>query len=499
MSLISRLILGPAYSAHDLYVALRLDGESNRNLNGGLGDIIKGSATLIRAAFTLDARVKNNKLISIKDVREIYNLAQAYRNNKPPARHQNYNKYAICLALVYREIIATGKQLEQAELLGLVTSELLKVLGVGGELQSLVMPTGDKARVLQQLRGTLESQAKLVLAQPVVLSDHAGDEKKAGASSAVVLSLLSNTVTHVLPDARPMEGGLGLALASGHVGEAIAVEHGDDRAALLPLVVERSDRTAADLVVTPALVVQPVLDDRKQDGAVDDAAARSALDVHPRLHVDDSAALRLAPLLVERKELDAPAPPSPRPAHVEFKATVFIEGADRINRALTVMQNEGKDDITIPGKKGLERKGFEREIKQDDWKLEELVALLQYMFQVQNGTAAAGHPFATIRTEQAWIIEGHDGNTRTWQDIMHGLKQRVIKALTDAKAPDGTVRDRLVLSDREYNKYHRLLGQHTARIFGWGRTDSVIDFENLFMPQSEANVRTHELGYMGYY
>lgn len=171
----------------------------------------------------------------------------------------------------------------------------------------------------------------------------------------------------------------------------------------------------------------------------------------------------------------------------ESKVESFIEDEERINRALTNMENAGINETTISAIKIKQRICFESEIKQNDWKLDELAKLLNYMIKVQNETTQA-HPFNVIRTEQSLILKGGKWNTQSWQSLIYKLKQRLIHQLVISKQHANSAKVYpIVLSDAEYNKYHRLLAAHCARIFCFGRTNSIIDFAEKFISQSQKN------------
>lgn len=384
MSLISRLILGPNYTPNELYNLLKRDGEKDRNKDGGLGKIFKKDS--ISNALQLDHK---QQLLYVKNVDQLYLLAKAFHSGDKTVNHQNDNKYAICLALIYQDIIENKQQVEKSELLKRVTDELLTLLDKGGNLQSLAIPSSEKSKVLEHLR---ETEASL-------------SAKTNNNSSRVVLAKLTSDQT--LPTFKTS--------------------------------------------LSPAAAPIPLSEMKQVENAV------------------------------VSLELD-------------YKIETFIEDAERINRVLTQMKDAGKDILTIPAKKFLQRKYFESEMKKSTWQLEELVKLLEYMFQIQDGTHL-DHPFKTIRTEQSRMLNGKEWNTETWQHLIYEVKQCTIEMLVLSKSNTNPPAAHIVLSDEDYNKYHALFAKHSSRVCHWHRTNSVADFENVFISHSAENQQVMQAGY----
>jgi hypothetical protein len=394
MTLIGRLILGPVYTPHDLYRALRRKGAEDRNANGGLGKIIKNEDSLLKNAFAIEKQNKNVRQFFVKDIQQVYLLAHNFRDNKLPVRHQNDNKYAVCLALIFRTILDNKQEIQHALLLLRVINELVTLLSRKGRLEHIAMPSIEKESVLQCLEKTKQRCSP--------------EEKK---EERVEATSVSNTT----PIHTPLTQTESKNFSSAHLsieGEAI-----------------------------PAAISQPIA--------------------------------------VIQNEPDTPL-------SVEIKIAHYLPNENRINVLLNNLDMAGKHISPIPLKKSAQRNYFVNEIQKNSWELSELTNLLEYMNKVQRG-AVKQHPFTTIRTEQNCLM-GQEGNTRTWQELVHALKQRLIEALKIEKSY-------FRLSREEYEHYYSLLESHTARFLTSGETKSLMDFKTLFSCQDDAEIVLNHADY----
>jgi hypothetical protein len=105
----------------------------------------------------------------------------------------------------------------------------------------------------------------------------------------------------------------------------------------------------------------------------------------------------------------------------------------------------------------------------------ELDALFQYMQKVQLGLIA-DHHFKTVRTERHPTFYT-SGNTNTWVDMRHAVKEEIITKLKHAYHDDG----KIILESYSYDEYHKVMSKHSGRFFKrFGKTQSAAAFEKMF-------------------